>query len=183
MALGTSQDVGNIKRYVKSTSATLYLSECDSSGTRLTSGDGTIWVTVGTLKGTKIAASTSDYSDTDDRGIKVVDEETLEGYEISTTLMQRDSASRLMCKNAAGKYYQAVIVGNTIGTKTEAHAFAICRVGQKWDYEIGGTGQISGITIKTVSNPVTLSVTPPTAAGTTAISIAAGDMWGTADQV
>jgi hypothetical protein len=163
MALGltASAQANYIKRFCKG-NLNLYVKECDSAGTALTAADGTIWQALGIAKGTTVELVTSEYSDTDDSGRKVIDEETIESYDINTTLMQRDENTRQIHQNVAGRYYQVVLQGQTIGTLVEVWAFAPVKISPKFSYNIGDTAQFSSINLSTISNTASISVTLPT---------------------
>jgi hypothetical protein len=181
MAIGITRDLSAIKRFVKEGNVTIYLKQVTSDGTAITTGDGTQWNPLGTMKGTKVDANTTEYSDQDDTGKNVVDEETINNYVITTTLMQRDENTRLVFQNTDGLFYLAALTGATIGTKTEAHVFGVCKVSPKHSYEIGGAAQYEGVTIRTLTNSASLSVTLPTQIGSATLTINIGKMWTTDD--
>jgi len=181
MALGTAASKAAIKKYVKSTLPTLHLKECDSAGSPLTTGDGTVWTVAGITKNFSFAPTVSEEAQYDDRNVLVANDVVVQDYTLSFDIMQRDMASRNFTTNAAGKYYQAALAGNAIGTLQEAHAFAVCQVTPKFSYEIGGQAHITGLEIKTLNNDASISVTLPTTIATGTITISAGAMWGTTD--
>jgi uncharacterized Zn finger protein (UPF0148 family) len=182
MALGLAVDKAAIKKFVNSAQgATLYLKECDSDGSPLTTGDGTIWQAVGITKGTRMEPTVAEEIQTDDRNLTVAKDVTVQDFKITTTLMQRDDASRQMTINAQGSYYQVALAGQKIGTTQEAHAFPICQISPKFTYNIGDAGHIEGVEITTLANDTSVSVTLPTEIGTGTITVLAGKMWGTTD--
>lgn len=179
MALGITASVANIKRFAKDDN-TLYVKETDSAFSPLTTGDGTIWVCLGTMKGTKLDPQIDEYKDKGDGGKITVFEETIEQFVISTTAMQREKATRQLPVNVKDKYYLIAVKGQTVGTKQEAHL--LCgRISQAFSYPIGEVGQMEGLKIVTMNNTATLTATLPTEIGTGTITIPAGQMWATDD--
>jgi len=181
MPIGTSANAGAIKRFTKQGTQTLYVKECDKDGTPLTGGDGTIWTCLGISKGTGIDVQTDSYTEMDDTGADVVNEETVKTYEVTTTLLQRDTNTRQLFDNTIGKFYQLAVQGqlDAAGTQVEAHAFAVCKISPKYSYKIGEKGQFEGVKISTIKNNATISVTLPTAIGTGTLTIGIGEMWAT----
>lgn len=181
MALGTAADLSAIKRFVKQGERTAWLKESDSAGSPLTTGDGTAWTCIGVTKGTTIDVETNAYTESDDTGGDVVNEEPVKAYKVTTTLLQRDANTRALPINTIGKYYLLALQGNTIGTKTESHAFGVCKFSPKFSYKIGENAQFEGVTISTLTHTASLSITLPTEIGTGTITIPIGQMWATSD--
>jgi len=174
MALGTGASVSSIKRFAKNDN-TIYLKETDSAFTPLTTGDGTVWTLLGTMKGTTLAPMIDEFRDKGDGGKVTVLDPLIEAYKITTTAMQRDKPTRQMHLNTYGKFYQIAAQGQTLGTQTEVHV--LCGVvKQGFSYAMGGEGQFTGIEIETLNNVATISVTLPTAIATATISIPASQM-------
>ena len=118
MALGLDL-VGNkaaIVPYVRKGSFTIFVKETDAAGSPLTTGDGTVWQALGYTKDTKLGPSSSQYKEKDDTNADVVNITTIESYKVEFTTLQRNAATRRLSQNAAGKFYQAVLVGANIGT-------------------------------------------------------------------
>lgn len=156
--LGLSADISKIKRFAKNDN-TIYVKECNSSGVVLTAaGSDSVWVCLGTLKGSQIEPITDTFIDKGDSGKRTVYDETVEAYEVTTTLMQRDENSRMVEINSAGKYYQIAIKGATLGASQEVWA-GFGKFSLKWGpYVFGGEGQITNMKLVTLSNAATVTV-------------------------
>jgi len=124
----------------------------------------------------------NNFTQVDDTNADVVNEDALKTYEITTTMLQRNAASRNFTENAQGKFYQCVAQGAEIGTLTEFWAFAICKVGLGFTYKVN-TGQIEGVKISTISNSAAITVTPPTTLTAGTLTINAGAMKASSDLV
>jgi hypothetical protein len=180
MALGLSTQRDKIKRFAKDDN-TIYVKECDSTFTPLTSDDGLIWICLGTMKGTRLESSVDEFKDKGDGGKVTVFEETVEQFVITTTAMQRDLATRQLPVNVKDRFYLIAVKGQQLGSSVEAHAL-VGRISQAFSYELGGEAQLTGLKIVTLNNPAAVDVELPTEiAASTTIQIPAGQMWATDD--
>lgn len=175
MAVGTSPDTAQIKRFCDDDN-TLFVKETDSSFTPLTTGDGTIWTEIGTMKGTTVENNLDEFSDQGDGGKDTVFEETVQNYTVNTTAMQRDKATHELHVNTADKYYQLAVKGKTIGTQTEVHV--LCgKFSKKFGpYAIGGDAYLP-LSFRTLNNTASIDVDIPTAIATATVTIPQNQMW------
>jgi len=191
MALGflTANQTANIKRFAGA-DLVIYVKQVTAAGAAITTGDGTMWQCIGKTKSTKIDVDVDTYEAIGDAGKVTTIEETVKSIKVTTTVMNRDAAVRNIPVNAAGNYYLACVVGRTgltdsAGTTTVAETWTMFgKINQGFSVDLGGTGEISGITLQSLNNASTIVVTPlPTGAGftTTTVTIAANAMYISSD--
>lgn len=179
MAIAITDNLETLKRFVE-TDFPLRARECDANGSPLTTGDGTQFVSLGAIKQLDLNEILDEFKDKGASGNVVQHEAKVEQYELPVTLHQRDKQSRLLTRNAEGKYYQFAVHGATLGTQTEFHV-AFGKIMPGFQYPMTGEGKLSGIKIVTISNTAAISVTLPTDWATGTITIAARKMWNTDD--
>jgi len=179
MSIAITNNLDAIKRYAES-DYPLQAKECDSSGSPLTTGDGTQWNTTGAVKDLDLKQLIDEFKDKGASGNVIQHEVKIEQYELPFTQHQRDANSRLLSINAEGKYYQFAVQGATLGTQTEHHVL-FGKIMPGFSYPLSGEGKMSGLKIVTISNAAAITVTLPTSFATGTITIAARKMWNTAD--
>jgi hypothetical protein len=179
MSIGITNNRAAQKRYA-ATDYLVMVKETDSSGSPLTTGDGTQWNTLGAIKDPNFSEVLDEFKDKGASGVVSTHEIKVEQYELAVTLMQRDENSRKLTTNALDKFYQVAIKGATLGTQTEFHAMW-GKIMPGVQYAIGGDGQLTGIKLVTISNSAAITVALPTDWVTGTITLAQGVPWNTDD--